>query len=521
MKRRNFIKTAAGAALSAPFFLNGLRMSAMSRPALFDGLDPYSDKVLVIIQMNGGNDGLNMVIPLDQHDKLARVRQNILIPADRVLKLKDEFGLHPRMTAMRALFDNGKLSVLQSVGYPNQNRSHFRSTDIWQSGSPANEVWNTGWVGRYLESVAPDYPDNYPSEAFPDPFAITMGSTVSETCQGSVSNFSLTLNDPFALAALTEGAGSDIPDTPYGHELQFLRSSIIQTNAYAETISEAAKKGRNTVAYPANNTLATQLKNIALLISGGLKTRIYIARIGGFDTHANQTDATDKTLGTHANLLGAMSDAIGAFQEDLRIHNLEERVIGMTFSEFGRQIRSNASSGTDHGTAAPLFVFGSCIEKHVLGTTPNIPDAPQPQEGVAMQTDFRDVYGSLLQSWFGVSESDIRSFLYAGYNHLPLVKSCGLATPTRDRFLENVVQFRNFPNPFNDTTTIEFSSPGGRIRLALYDSLGSELRILADQTFPSGEMRLQLDGARLSPGNYYIRIQGPNFAYTGNIVKIR
>jgi uncharacterized protein (DUF1501 family) len=519
MKRRTFIKT-AGSAASIPFFLNGVQLSAMGQSALFSGADPNSDKVLVIIQCSGGNDGLNMVIPVDQYDKLANLRANILIPQDKVLKIQDRFGLHPSMTGMRAMYDAGKLSIVQSAGYPNQNRSHFRSTDIWQSGSPANAYWDSGWAGRYLESVAPGYPEGYPSEGHPHPFAITMGTTVSETCQGTVSNMSLTLNDPFALAALTEGSGSDIPDTPYGDELNFLRTSILQTNAYAEEITASAKKGKNLAAYPANNALATQLKNIALLISGGLQTRVYVARIGGFDTHANQADAADKTRGAHANLLGALSAAIAAFQEDLRLHRLEERVLGLTFSEFGRQIKSNASAGTDHGTAAPLFVFGGCIQTHNIGSTPDIPAQPQNQEGVAMQTDFRDVYGSILQAWFGVKESDVRTMLYNGYTYLPIVKPCGVATPTKDRYLTDAIQFVNFPNPFADTTTLKFTAPGGRIRITLYDSIGSELGRVADQDFPGGEHQLLFDGARLAPGNYYLRFQGSNFVQTGRIVKM-
>ena len=519
MKRRTFLKT-AGSAASAPFFLNGVSLSAMPQSGLFSTADPNSDKVLVIIQCSGGNDGLNMVIPIDQYDKLANLRANILVPQDKVLKLQDRFGLHPSMTGMRAMYDAGKLSVVQSAGYPNQNRSHFRSTDIWQSGSPANAYWDTGWIGRYLESVAPGYPQGYPSKSEPHPFAISMGTTVSETCQGTVSNMSLTLNDPFALAALTEGAGSDIPDTPYGDELAFLRTSILQTNAYAEEITASAKKGKNLATYPANNALATQLKNIALLISGGLQTRVYIARIGGFDTHANQVDPADKTRGAHANLLGALSAAITAFQEDLRLHRLEERVLGITFSEFGRQIKSNASVGTDHGTAAPLFVFGGCIQTHNIGSTPDIPVQPQNQEGVAMQTDFRDVYGSILQNWFGVKESDIRTMLYSGYTYLPIVKPCGIATSNKERFLEDVVQFINFPNPFSDTTTLKFNSPGGRIRITLFDSIGSELGTVTDQQFASGEQQLLFDGSRLAPGNYYLRFQGGNFVKTGRIVKL-
>ncbi len=518
MKRRDFLKS-TGAAVSIPLLLNGMRLSAMPRSPLFDSIDPASDRVLVLVQMNGGNDGLNMVFPIDQYDRLANVRSNLLLPQNAILKLKDTLGLHPSMGGLRTLYEEEQLSVVQSVGYPNQNRSHFRSTDIWLSSSPANEYWNTGWLGRYLETQAPGYPTGYPNESEPDPFAITMGSTVSETCQGVASNFSLTLSDPFALIKLTEGNGGETPDTPYGDELSFLRISIAQSNAYGESISGAAKKGKNLVTYPTGNNLANQLKNIALLISGGLKTKIYIANIGGFDTHATQVDSADKTKGVHATLLGQLSDAISSFQKDLKMLGLEQRVIGITFSEFGRQIGSNASVGTDHGTAAPLFVFGSCIQTKVLGNNPQIAEKLAPQEGVAMQIDFRDIYGSILKDWFHVPDQDIKTLIHPNFAYLPILKDCDLATPTREPYLSDLANLKLFPNPFASEATLQFTSPGGRIRISLFDAIGSELEVLADQNFPSGTHELTVDGRKLASGNYYVRVQGKQFVKTGILIK--
>ena len=467
---------------------------------------PGSDKILVLVQLLGGNDGLQAVIPLDKYDNLVKARPNIILPQNKVLKVKDELGLHPGMTGLRSLYDDGRLGIVHSVGYPNQNRSHFRSTDIWSSGSPANVFWNTGWLGRYFETQAPGFPEGYPNAQNPDPFAITLSSTVSETCQGTISNYSLTLSDPFALVQLAEGSGGQTPDTPYGHELAFLRTAILQTNDYADSITAAAKKGKNLATYPANNALATQLKNIALLISGGLKTNVYIARLGGFDTHANQVDVLDTTRGVHANLLTGLSDAIAAFQNDLKLMKQEERVIGLTFSEFGRQIKSNNSAGTDHGTAAPLFVFGSCVKTPVLGKNPDIPDQLQPQEGVAMQFDFRDIYGSILMDWFGVAESAVKTLLHPNFVRLPIVKPCELATPTDD-IVSGAIEAYNYPNPFFDQTTIAFDSPGGLLRISLYDALGSELMVLANEPFPAGPQEFTFNGHQLAAGNYYIRIQ--------------
>jgi uncharacterized protein (DUF1501 family) len=203
MKRRSFLKTSS--VVSLPLLLNGMPISAYSRSRLFNFLNTETDKVLVLIQLNGGNDGLNTILPLDQYDNLANVRSNIIIPEGSALPIDDVTAFHPNMTGLRDLYLDGKMEIVQSVGYPNQNRSHFRSTDIWTSGSPADEAWNTGWLGRWMDGDHPTFPDAYPNPDFPDPLALTVGSLVSTTCQGSAANFSLAIEDPFSLSQLATG----------------------------------------------------------------------------------------------------------------------------------------------------------------------------------------------------------------------------------------------------------------------------------------------------------------------------
>lgn len=268
--------------------LNGFNLRAMPKSSLFSAIANENDRVLVLIQLNGGNDGLAMITPLDQYDKLANARGNILIPQNSLIDVGFNQSFHPSMTGIKSVFDEGKMGVVQAVGYPNQNRSHFRSTDIWTSGSPANEVWTTGWLGRHFQQGQPNFPDGYPNSEFPDPFALTIGATVSETCQGTAANFSMAINDPFNLSPLTNGGNDTPPSTPYGEELTFLRQSIDSTNAYSAGITEAANSATNMATYPEDNALAAQLKSIALLIAGGLKTKVYVANLGGFDTHAGQ-----------------------------------------------------------------------------------------------------------------------------------------------------------------------------------------------------------------------------------------
>lgn len=509
MKRRSFLKRGAATAVGIPLLLHGQRLAALSRHALFNGMDQDPDRVLVIIQLNGGNDGLNMVLPLDQYGNLFKARENILIPEQAALKMTLETGLHPAMTGLKEVYDEGRLCVVQGVGYPNQNRSHFRSTDIWQTGSAADQVLQTGWAGRFFDSYVENYPEGFPNGQYPDPFAITVGAIISETCQGFAANYSLAVENPFGLNPLQEDddPNSD-PSSCYGRELAFVRTAIAQTNAYGQVISQAAEKGANLVDYPAANRLAQQLKTIALLISGGLKTRIYVASLGGFDTHANQVDVNDTTLGGHANLLRNLSEAIHLFQSDLRLQGLDKRVVGMTFSEFGRRIRSNGASGTDHGSAAPLFVFGSCVNPAILGDNATINDEVDLQEGVAMQHDFRSVYGSLLRQWFGVPQENVQELLYDGFSEIPLIEGCELVS-VQDPSATAVPTLQAWPNPFRDHAMVRVGSHGEPVRLSLFDAAGHEVRVLHDGYLGEGMHDLRLDPGALPAGNYFLHLRAP------------
>ncbi|NNF21383.1 MAG: hypothetical protein HKN67_05545, partial [Saprospiraceae bacterium] len=261
MKRRDFLKSSS--AVSLPILLNGFGLGVLPQMAALSGLEG-TDKILILIQLNGGNDGLNTVIPLASYDNLAGYRGNILIPENQILQIDETVGFHPAMMDMYNMYQDGKIHVVEGVAYPNQNRSHFRSTDIWSTGSEANEFLTTGWMGRYFQNIAPEFPDNYPNSEYPDPFALTIGSLVSETCQGVTTNFSLALNDPAALAPLTEAEIGELPNTNYGAELAYLIDAIAQTNAYSEVILAAADAGTNmSELYSDDNRLAQQLRTVA------------------------------------------------------------------------------------------------------------------------------------------------------------------------------------------------------------------------------------------------------------------
>ena len=518
MKRRDFIKNSSAATI--PVMLGKVNVSALNNP-FFKLLNQEDDRVLVLIQMSGGNDGLNMILPKDQYANLAAVRSNILVPESSILDLTDTVGLHPSMTGLKQVYDDAKLNIIQSVAYPDQNRSHFRSTDIWQTGSNAKEVWTTGWLGRYFNLLHSDYPTGYPNEAFPDPFAITIGSSVSETCEGTGGNFSTALVDPGNLSALATPVNRTLPNTCFGEQMEFLVNSISQTNAFNEVIEVANNKGANLSSkYGEENRLANKLKVVARLIAGGLKTKVYVVDIGGFDTHSDQVLGGDSTTGTHAELLAELSDAIAAFQDDLQLLSLEQRVIGLTFSEFGRRIRSNDSLGTDHGTAAPMMVFGACVNPAILGENPVISPEADRQEGVAMQFDFRSVYSSLLVDWFGVEVQTVRDLLYPDFQHLPILNTCSQTTAVD--FLEtNLVKLTASPNPFSQQTQLEFSVQSGWVKISLFDVMGNELRVLTSQRFSEGTHQLSLDTGDLATGSYICHIQTNYGQQAIRVVKVR
>lgn len=519
MKRRNFLR--ASSAMSLPFFVKGTPMSALMRSSAFTTLNGDSDRVLVLVQLNGGNDGLNMLVPIDQYDNLANARPNIILPESSLIKLDDTNGFHPVMPGMADLYNDAKLNIIQGVGYPNQNRSHFRSTDIWSTGSAADEFLTSGWLGRYFDSKFPGYPEGFPNGDCPDPFAMTIGSQVSATCQGLSSNFSLAVTNPSSLGQLPVGVeGMVDPNSCYAVEIDYIRTTISQSNAYATVISNAADNGNSMATYPDNNSLADQLKIVAQLISGGLQTRVYVVSLGGFDTHANQVINGDVSNGDHANLLQQLSEAVAAFQEDLRLLDLEKRVVGMTFSEFGRRIKSNAAFGTDHGSAAPLMVFGSCVNPGFIGDNPEISDTVDNQEGVAMQYDFRSVYGSLLMDWFEVEESEVRSLLYQEFQYLPILQLCESVATEDPVLTPDSIDLTCHPNPFQEWVTLTFHSEREWVRVSIFDAIGSEIRVLAEQQFAEGEHRIQFEARDLPPGTYFCRIVTRERQKTKRMVKL-
>ncbi|MBK9992561.1 MAG: DUF1501 domain-containing protein [Saprospiraceae bacterium] len=514
MKRRNFIQTAATGVV-VPTLLQGIPMNAYSNNSILDALvNPTvdTDHVCVMIYLGGGNDGLNTLIPLDKYARLsaADARTKIMIPQNEILSLSGvpNTGLHPAMSGFKILFEEKKLNAIQSVGYPTPNFSHFRATDIWTSASDSNQVIDTGWVGRYLNQEYPGFPANYPNAQNPDPLAIQVGANLPLLFQGQNAQMSMNVSNTDIFGAWPQGINDPAPNNPFGKELSYIRTISRQSKSYADKLIAAFLKGNNLANYPTGNYLADTLKVIARVIKGGLKTRMYLVSLGGFDTHANQVVDGNKSQGTHATLLRNLSEAVLAFQRDLEMMSLDQRVLGMTFSEFGRRIKSNDSLGTDHGAAAPMFLFGSKVQSGVIGNSPQIPATLTENDNLPMQYDFRSVYASVLKDWFCISQQSTDQVLLRNFQNLPLIKNeCSTVDIDDFNQKQNALQMSVYPNPVVHFAKINFQSSNAKTSICLFDSLGRLVKTIYEGRLSEGAKSISLENENYKSGNYYIRVQ--------------
>ncbi len=528
MKRREFLEKSM--AVTLPAIISGYSVKALNANSplvqALIGTGTDTDHVLVIIQLSGGNDGLNMVIPISTYSLYNAARSNIAIPENKILRLNGyvNTGLHPSMTGLQSLYNDTKLKVIQAVGYPQPNFSHFRATDIWMSASNSNQEVYTGWAGRYLNYEYPNFPNGYPNSSMTDPLAIQIGSTASLTTQGPSVNMAMSITSATNFYQLINGTSDPVPATKAGKELSFIRTVAKQTQQYANTITTAAGKVTVQNPYPTNNSLADQLKIVARLVKGGLKTRVYMVSFGGFDTHSLQTTVADTTVGNHATLMQRVSDAIKAFQDDLIYLGIEDRVVGMTFSEFGRRIKSNSSVGTDHGAASPLFVFGKPVQGGVLGDNPTIPATATVNDNVPMQYDFRSIYSTLLEQWFCLPKSTVQGLFPPNVNgqlqDLPLIKGNTCAGAVQNNSGTSLIT--NYPNPFTSKTTIQFNSEGGHTLIQIIDNSGRLLMDLLEKDYPAATRQtITFDASHLPNGVYYARLQNGATQQVRPMLKVR
>jgi uncharacterized protein (DUF1501 family) len=522
MRRRDFIRTIAPAT-----FLGGLKINTLSHLPFFSQLSGLAgatdnDHVLVLVQLVGGNDGLNTLIPLTNYADYYAARSNIAIPQSKVLKLTANVknGLHPALTGFQGLYDNDQLAVLQSVGYPSPDGSHFRSMDIWLSGADADQYLNTGWTGRFLGETFTNFPVGYPNADMPDPLAIQIGSVISPVFMAESGTTAMAVPTDTEFYDLINGITEPEPDTPMGNELTYLRAVARQTNKYAAAIEAAAAKVTTQYSGYPDNDLAAQLKTVARLVAGGLKTKVYMVSAGGFDTHGGQVNGGDTTTGGHAKLLGGLSDAIAAFMKDCQMLSIDKQVLGMTFSEFGRRIVSNGSLGTDHGAAQPVFIFGNAAQTGVLGNNPDLASS-NVESNLPMQYDFRSVYSSILRDWFCVSPTDVSTMLLKNYQYLPFIKNTACNNNYTD--LNNLGNslISNYPNAFASTTTITFKTNGGHTLVQVFDTGGRLVLVPVDQDYAQGTYTVTVDMSRFAAGVYYARLQNQSVQQVRTMLKAK
>lgn len=404
--RRQFIRSGMmgmAATWTLPAFLNEtiLRMDLQAANSPIQVTNGKDGTILVVVQLGGGNDGLNTIVPWAD-DAYFKARPNLKVAASEVLKIDDYMGFAPQMTGLKSLYDQGHLALINGVGYPNPNRSHFRSMEIWHTASDSDKNEAYGWLGRYFDNtcqgVDPTVGVNI-GKQMPQAFAGTKpnGMTMSNPRQF------LLQQDPGALINddAEEMAGASIgtigissaPGT--GDPLDYLERTALDAEVSSEEIQKIIATVKTKHDYP-NNGLARDLQLVAQLIAGGMKSRVYYVSQGGYDTHANQAN-------THARLTGDFSSAIEAFCQDLKKLGLFDRVLVLGFSEFGRRVQENSSNGTDHGAAGPGFVLGGAVKGGNYGKYPSLTEL---ERGDLMHNvDFRSIYGTILDQWMKVDSS--------------------------------------------------------------------------------------------------------------------
>ena len=522
MKRKEFIKLMSMAGVGAPFVLNGMPTRFMN--SFLDvqaTCSEVNDRVLVILRMAGANDGLNTVIPINQYDTYANLRPTIkisntgassYIALDTTVASTKQVGLHPVMTGFKSLYDSGKMTLLNGVGYPNPNYSHFRSENLMFAGKDGSTSQDLpdGIFGRYLGSLFPGLSGN-PTIANPDPLAIQLGNlnpclfyehNTEKNIEYNLSGFQGTLFNQLSI----------VP-SEYNDLLNYIGGVVSSMDAYYNRVMQVFNTGSNsTVTYP-NSNLGKQLKTVARMIQGGSKTKIFQVNIGGFDTHVNQIQSGNSALGNHANLLADISNSVAAFQQDIESLGLGNKILTVTFSEFGRQVRENASLGTDHGDLAPFFIIGNSVASGIMGDHPLFRNAKSFYYNQNQRRyDYRQIFASLLQDWLGadtalIADTELETFVAAGQK-IDVVQNAKKASVVCSALGTSNVnvsdEIKLYPNPANNFVKLNFGTVKyKKVEISVFDTSGRQ--ILKMNQF-NADKELEINTSNLLNGLYIIRI---------------
>ncbi len=511
--RRQFMQGLGLAAAGAAISVAGTPIRALAgTPLLQQIYNSDSDRVLVMIQLSGGNDGLNTIIPVT-NDLYYNARPALAIPANQTISISPEYGMNAAMAPVESVFGDGNMAIIQGIGYPSPKLSHFQSTDVWVTGNDFESLGNTGWSGRSLEKMYPDAQ----AEPLQYPLAMQVGGNSPLLFQGLDSHLGMSLLNVelFSQIANTGKAfdENNVPPGNAGNEISFVRSIANDSYLYASAIQTAAQSGTNDVEYP-DSSLGENLAVIAQMIKGNLGTRIYHVNLSGFDTHSNQ-------LSRHTTLLDNLSRSVAAFLEDLQVSGYQDNALVMTFSEFGRRIDQNGSAGTDHGTAAPLFLFGSGVAGGIFGEHSNLEDVDR-SGNMEHTTDFRRVYATVLNDWFGISESDVAAVFGSVYDMIPFIENPSTVSTDTPGIPQSFTLEQNYPNPFNPTTRIRFTlDEPGMTKLYVFDIAGRKIRAIVDATLAAGTHEVEFNSTGLASGTYLYRLQTPSGSLTRRMTLLR
>ena len=500
--RRDFL-SASGILGAGSLMMGKIGLRAFQPTPLMASLaNGSNDRILVLIRFSGGNDGLNTIIERN-NPHYYNLRPNIAVQDSNLWAMSNEYGMPLVTNALQPMWDNGMMKVIFNVGYPEPNYSHFRSYDIVASASDSEVVLNTGWMGRFLDNEYAAFLETPPTV----PPALQIGVQTDLVFRADSANMALAVSSPQEFYQIAQTGQlydtSLLGNTPRELELAYVRQTANAAFRYAQTIKAAYSKGKNQVTYPNDNYLAEQLGIVAKLIKGNLGTRVFMVEIGGFDTHAEQYDY-------HLSILNDVAEAVKAFYDDLAFGGnteLQNKVLGMTFSEFGRTIYENASLGTDHGWGTPMILFGGGIGNGFTGQYQDLSN-PDPYTDPEFSVDFRSVYSTILQDWMGNSP-ELVNFVMGQSN--PTIG--GLVPPAAPLQGDNgkCALLGHNPHP-SEAATIEIKyamMQNGPVRLQILDSAGHVLRTLVNEYKDRGAYTFHFKASDwfIAPGVYQYRLQ--------------
>lgn len=512
--RRSFFKT-LGLGIGGSMMLGKMQIAAASMSPLSAALSAAdSDRILVLLRLKGGNDGLNTIIPIYDYGTYANFRPSVKIPQSATFSLSSEFAMPNFMNSLQPFWAEGKMKVVHGVGYDDQSLSHFRSADIWATGTDEDEVLTSGFMGRYYEGQYPDFLNDPPT----DPLAIQVGSVGNLMFTGSDNtSYAFSVADPEQLYQLAQNGWlhdmNNLPECLYGEQLGFLRAITNNTFNYAGVINDAYTSASNAVSYD-NTYLSNQLALVARLIKGGLGTKIYLVTLDGFDTHAEQQDA-------HQALLTDVAHGVTSFFADLATVGRDGDVMAMTISEFGRRVQQNASEGTDHGAAAPSLFFGPGLAgSGFVGQHPSLTDLDG-AGNLEFNIDYRQLYASVLQDWLCIPGNIVDdALLGVSYERLDLGFECLTAVSDQNK---PTLGHRAIYGADGEVY-IEYELPSSmNVDIQLFDIMGRKVAQLEKGSKFSGkhQVAIRANAGHLASGQYIYRIYANREVYSRSVALTR